>query len=99
MRDLKIFNDGVGEQFFASVPERALTASTSSAFDFHVENFALANARHALDSERLQRALDSFALRIQNPGFRVTTTRAFIDRPFRSVHAAALDVGAAVRTE
>ena len=59
----------IGEQLFRSLLERGFGSRRIGALDLDVEYFALAHAGDAGNAERLERALDRLALRIENAGF------------------------------
>src|SRR6516165_5923054 len=64
-----ILDHRVGEELFGCVLERRLGAGAIGAFDLDVEHLALAHVGNAANAERAQRALNGFALRIENAGF------------------------------
>jgi hypothetical protein len=63
--DAVIFDDGVGEQFLASRLEQILRLGAVLFDELDLENLALADAFDASDVEQFQRALNGFALRIE----------------------------------
>src|SRR6516165_905163 len=64
-----ILDHRVGEELFGCVLQRRLGADAIGAFDLDVEHLALAHVGNAANAERAQRALNGFALRIENAGF------------------------------
>ena len=64
-----ILDHRIGEQLFRRGLERGFRAGAIGAFDFDVEDFALADAGDTADAERLQGALNGLALRIEDAGF------------------------------
>src|SRR5262249_14733303 len=65
----EIFDHRVGEQFLCRILQRRLGAGAIGALELDVKHLALAHAGDAINAERPQRPLDSFALRIENTGF------------------------------
>src|SRR5690606_9825747 len=59
----------IGEQFFAGGFERCFGFGAISRGKLDIEYFSLAHALDAFNAERLQRALDRLALRIEYAGF------------------------------
>src|SRR4051812_48827650 len=67
--DPVILDHRIGEKLFAGGLERRLGPGAILAADLDVEHLALSHTADALDAERLQRALDGLALRIEHAGF------------------------------
>src|SRR3954454_8115696 len=67
--DAVVLDHRVGEELVGCVLESRLDAHPVGALDLDVEHLALADARDAGDTERLQSALDRLALRVENAGF------------------------------
>src|SRR5262245_18468389 len=64
--DMIILDHGVREKFLSRLPERGLGAGAVVAVKLDIEHLALAHAGDAADAQRLQRALDGLALRIED---------------------------------
>src|SRR5262249_2300258 len=58
----------VGEELVGGLLERRFRLLAVARLDLDVEHLALTHAGHACDSERLERALDRLALRVEDAG-------------------------------
>src|SRR5262245_22769037 len=63
-----IFDHRIGEELVGCLLKRGLRLLAVGRVDLDVEHLALAHAGHAGDAERLERALDRLALRIEDAG-------------------------------
>src|SRR3954470_21392107 len=75
--DAVILNDGVGEQLLSRLLQGRLRLGGIAVRDFDIEHLALANARDAIDAERLQRALDCLPLWIEHAGLQSDSDTRF----------------------
>src|SRR5688500_6921809 len=67
--DAVVLDHRVRQQLVGGILEGRFDPRPVGVLDFDVEHLALADARYASDAERLQRALDRLALRVENAGF------------------------------
>src|SRR5207248_7625397 len=67
--DLIILDQAIGQELVGRLLERSLRRLAVAPLDLDVEHLALPHARHAGDTERLERALDRLALGIEDAGF------------------------------
>ncbi|VFU07509.1 protein of unknown function [Methylocella tundrae] len=65
--DLIIFDHLIGEKLFAGLPQHSFGRAMIGGVEFHVEDLALPHAFDPIDMERLQRAFNGLALRIEDP--------------------------------
>src|SRR4029079_7777972 len=61
-----VLDQRIGQELVRRLLERGLGLRAVVALDLDVEDLALAHARHAIDAERLERALDRLALRVED---------------------------------
>src|SRR5262245_9599865 len=67
--EMIVLDDGVGEELVAHRLQRRFSAGFVALGKLDVEDLALADAAHAGEAERGERALDRLALRIEDARF------------------------------
>ena len=67
--DPVVFDDHIGEQFFAGLLQQALGLTSIADRKFYIENLALPHAVDAAEIKGFQCAFDRLSLRIEDAGF------------------------------